>query len=213
MGAITIPEGLKRVATTVQMRGFAYLDPHPNGCPNEPVEGPGVIVHGLSCGVPGVPNHFLTLLEVGQPISVGRMGALHAQIDLLVGNCRISCKDVTHANVVVPIETKGAGLIQFPITLEAGGRFDIAKFPESDHHILYIESLGTIAILLVTRVQGHHDGGDSLHAYAGGCTSMCSSGCPHGLLIGGMPTPALEEAADPSSLAKPPVAPDPGHDH
>lgn len=204
-----IPDELKRIATSTQIRGLAYIQPNAAEDSKEatfPKEGPAVIVHGLTCNIPGVPHHHLTLLEAAQEISIARMGALNAQIELLVGECRITCRDpkgVEPKGPVVGKDPENEPAIQFPLCLpQDRSIFKITNFPADPNLTLYIQSTKSVAVLLTTAKASHHTGGHDGHddtavaaetsgqldPYSGSCTAMCSSGCPHKLLFSGDPT-------------------------
>jgi hypothetical protein len=155
---------LGKIVTTTQFRGIANLLMHDADGPHAPrPEGPAVIVHGLSNDIPGLPNHFITLLESGGPISVARLGAHRASIEILAGQCVLTAKSKKTGKVIDSYPSQGGQTIDVTsLLLSPAGVsvFPIASFPKDDDHILYIESRGGLAILFTIRDPAQHSGMD-----------------------------------------------------
>jgi hypothetical protein len=155
---------LGKIVTTTQFRGIANLLTHDADGPHAPrPEGPAVIVHGLSNDIPGLPNHFITLLESGGPISVARLGAHRAYIEILAGQCVLTAKSKKTGKVVDSYTSQGGQLIHVTsLLLRPGGVsvFPIASFPKDDDNIVSIESQGGLAILFTVRDPAQHSGMD-----------------------------------------------------
>ena len=170
---------LGKIVTTTQFRGIAnLLSKDVDGQPQQRLtEGPAVVVHGLSNDIPGLPNHFITLLESGGPISLGRLGAHRADIEILAGQCVLTARRAKTEKIVDSYISRGGDTIQVAsLVLRPGSgsdsgvsEFPISLFPKDDDNVLYIESKGGLAILFTVRDPNQHG---SMHHHSGGHTAM-----------------------------------------
>jgi hypothetical protein len=215
----SVRESLQRIVTTTQLRGFGRLCPTPHipdccvdetGCQAGAPEGPAVVLHGLASVIPSTPLHFILILEPGERIAIARIGAHRTRLQVLFGACEITARHVSR-RVTGPDETsitsKAGSTIQFPVRLVPEGKlqdgaqaaFDAGDFPNDDTFPLYIESLGGLSILLVSRRQVIRDeagavkGIHELEVYASSsCDPRCQRECPHATAFPGVAAPDVQ---------------------
>lgn len=215
----SVRQSLQRIVTTTQMRGFGRLCPTPHisdccvdesGCQSGAPEGPAVVLHGLAAVVPSTPLHFILILEPGERIAVARIGAHRTRLQVLFGACEISARHVSRrvTGPDEPVLTSQAGAeVKLPVRLVPEGRtkegeqsaFDAGDFPADDSYPLYIESMGGLSILLISRrvvlrdEAGAVKGIQELEVYASSsCDPRCHQGCPHTTTFPGVAAPEVQ---------------------
>lgn len=202
---------LGKIVTTTQFRGIAnLLTKDVDGKPQERLsEGPAVVVHGLSNDIPGLPNHFITLLESGGPISLGRLGAHRADIEILAGKCVLTARSAKTEEPVVSYISRGGDTIPVAsLLLRPGGGsglersvFPIDLFPKDDDNVLYIESQGGLSILFTVRDPAQHG---SMHHPSGGHKAMAEATAAVAPVAGKMVEANVKAPSSGGTVAVPP---------